>query len=103
MSETKTRAGQKVQTQLLVLPGVRKRLDALAVATGYPRAEMLRRMVDTALPKAERENADNLALLDAVAGKFGMDRAGLVETLERDKLRLADVEKLDAYPGPLAA
>lgn len=92
------RAGRKVQTQLLMPPETRARATAVAIASGYVRAEVLRQMVDAQLPTWEKRQAAGLARLDAVAEKFGMTRGELAEAMSDDKLSLADVEKLDAYP-----
>lgn len=97
------RAGRKVQTQLLMPPESRARATAVAVVSGYVRAEVLRQMVDAQLPTWEKRHADALRRLGAVAERFGMSRDALAEAMADDKLSLADVEKLDAYPGAVKA
>ena len=97
------RAGRKVQTQLLMPPETRARATAVAIASGYVRAEVLRQMVDAQLPAMEKRHAAALARLDAVAERFGMKRAELAEAMAEDKLTLDDVEKLDAYPNAVPA
>lgn len=97
------RAGRKVQTQLLMPGELRARATAVAVASGYVRAEVLRQMVEIQMPRWEKLHAPGLERLDAVAKRFGMTRADLAEAMSDDKLMLADVEKLDRYPGTVPA
>lgn len=88
-----------MQTQLLLTPDARGRATAVAVASGYVRAEVLRRMVDSGLRAWEKEYADNLSKLDVLAARFDMTRAALVEAMSRDKLQVADLEECTTYPG----
>jgi hypothetical protein len=97
-----TRAGRKVQTQLLMPAETRARATAVAIASGYVRAEVLRQMVDAQMPAMEKRHAAGLARLDAVAARFGMTRGDLAESMADDKLTLEDVEKLDSYPRATA-
>ncbi len=97
------RAGRKVQTQLLVPAETRARASALAAVTGYVRAEVLRQMVEAQLPTWEKRNAAGLARLDEVAERFGMSRGDLALAMADDKLALAAVEKLSAYPTAVRA
>jgi hypothetical protein len=97
------RAGRKVQTQLLMPAESRARATAVAIASGYVRAEVLRQAVDAQLPALEKRHAEGLRRLDAVAERFGMTRAELAESMADDKLTLDDVEKLDAYPRAVRA
>lgn len=97
------RAGRKVQTQLLMPPESRARVNAIAVASGYVRAEVLRQMVDAQLATWEKRHADGLRRLGAAAERFGMTRDDLAEALVDDKISLADAEKLDAYPVKIRA
>lgn len=95
------RAGRKVQTQLLMPAETRARATAVAIASGYVRAEVLRQMVDAQMPAMEKRHAAGLARLDAVAERFGVTRTELAEAMSDDKLTLEAVEKLDAYPKPI--
>lgn len=97
------RAGRKVQTQLLMPGELRARATAVAIASGYVRAEVLRQMVEIQMTRWEKLHAPGLARLDAVADRFGMSRADLAEAMSDDKLSLVDVEKLDRYPGTMPA
>lgn len=97
------RAGRKVQTQLLMPAVLRERVTAVAIVSGYVRAEVLRQMVDAQLPRTERLHAAGLTRLDVVAQRFGMTRGALAEAMAEDGLRLNDVEKLDGYPVRFSA
>lgn len=93
------RAGRKVQTQLLVPAETRERASAVAIASGYVRAEVLRQMVEAQLLVWEKRHAENLGRLDVVAKRFGMTRGELAEAMTDDKLSLSEVESLQTYRG----
>jgi hypothetical protein len=91
---------RKVQSQLLVSELTKNRTDALAFVRGEPRAEVYRKLIDDALPAAEREHSADLKRLDAVAAAIGTSRAELVEYATRDGYTLADLEGRKTYPRP---
>jgi hypothetical protein len=97
------RTGAKVQTQLLIPASTRDRIAAIAIASGYTRAEILRQMVEARIPQWEARYTEKLGRLDALAERFDMTRGELAEAMVREKLTLESAEKLDSYPDLMKA
>lgn len=91
-------AERKVQSQLLVPPITRDRVDALALVRGDTRAEVYRVLIEDALPEKERTFAEGLKQLDQIAEKFKMTRTALVRRMLADKLKVEDVAEERVYP-----
>lgn len=90
---------KKVQSQLLVSPVTRDRADALALVRGESRAEVYRLALEgSGIPGMERDNAEALARLDAVASGMGLSRLELARRAVRDGLTMSDLEGRKRYP-----
>jgi predicted DNA-binding protein len=91
----------KVSTQLLVDPIVKERVEALALVRGQLQADVLRRLVEAALPEMEAESKSELAelyeLLDGM--KVGRERA--MDAMLKAKLPIAALRGRKRFPLPL--
>jgi len=92
----------KVSTQLLVDPLIKERISALALVRGQLQADVLRRMVEQALPTAEAESAAVLNELAETLDRMGVDRGRAVEAMLKAKLPLAALKGRKRFPLPLA-
>ena len=89
---------RRAQTQLIFSELARDRSDSLALSLGEARAEILRRLIEDALPRMEEAYAEQLAELDQIAEGMGLTRLELAARATRDKLTLSDLRGRKRYP-----
>ena len=87
----------KAQTMVLVDEQVRDRADALRLVTGTSRADVMRGLIEHALPQYEQGAANRLARLEAVAERADMASVGgFVRTLVAGRQVIPSLETLEA-------
>lgn len=91
----------KVSTQLLVDPVVRERVQALALVRGQLQADVLRRLVERALPLLERESSKELAELNALLEGFKVHKPDALEAMLKSKTPPAALHGRKRFPLPL--
>jgi hypothetical protein len=93
----------KVSTQLLVDPAVRERVQALAIVRGQLQADVLRRLVEAALPILEKASADELAELHANLNTMKVHKPHALDAMLKAKLPPAALRGRKRFPLPLAS
>lgn len=91
----------KVSTQLLVDPGVKQRIAALALVRGQLQADVLRRMVESRLVAEERESRAELKALTETLEAMNVDPGRAVEAMLKAKLPPAALKGRKRFPLPL--
>src|SRR6187551_2511290 len=87
----------KAQTMVLVDETVRDRADALRLVTGTSRADVMRELIERALPDAEGAWVNRLKRLETVADRAGMASVGgFVRTLVAGRQVIPSLETLEA-------
>jgi len=92
----------KVSTQLLVDPAVKRRIEALALVRGRLQADELRRMVETALVREERESKADLLELYGMLDGMGVQPGKAIEAMLKAKLPVSALKGRKRFPLPLA-
>jgi hypothetical protein len=94
-----TPAGNKEGLQLLLRPADKTRVQALALVRQDSQAEVLRRLVEQALPGMEKAEDGKLASLHAALNRMGVDVETGVRAMARQRIRYAEL--FDAAGAPL--
>lgn len=91
----------KVSTQLLVDPLIKERIQALALVRGQLQADVLRRLVEVALPLLEKQSKTELAELSELLDGFNVHKPHALEAMLRTKTPPAALVGRKRFPLPL--
>jgi hypothetical protein len=91
----------KVSTQLLVDPIVKEKVEALAIVQDRLQADVLRRLVEAALPEMEAEHVKDLDELYELLDGMKVNRERAMAAMLKAKLPIAALRGRKRFPLPL--
>ncbi len=90
----------KEQTQLLIAPHLKTRLEALALLRDESQADVSRWLIEAALPMLENSHSGQLSQLREALEAMGVDYSAAVHAMftTKPRIRLADLLQEDGAP-----